>query len=743
MRATATFPPRKQSLDYATSRPDLSHPLRLEISPETTPRRGSDTSAHENLLETYSGLLEELTDLMEESTKRSSLQLPPLVGNTTATTAMHNPKQALTQLRDMLKKMPTPLSNTPTLRSAVSPVTPQPVTTPQHSGTPKESWWHHHHNLAPPPNPPVLPAPSSQLTTTAKEIKKTTSTVIPPRSLSLPHNQPAPFNKGYKDSDMCTLDDGSEYYQIYTIGRNADDRGESVWSSVIESLDLTGLEMSPDGMDNDELVIGMIEAGGGDKVGQRLLWGLVGQGSQCSLCGVDAHRECVAAHPNAKCDAVRESVTRQPIEQQPTLLEDFAAQTVISAASKQRQTELQNPPLDLVFTTPKNTLNFVSRLTQVVDAFEAVENLLCWKDSSKTVLAMAACSVVCLFPSVLTIAPQLMILSYLVSAYFIKAKYEATLKNNPPTTPTTPTSTLNQSAAYLRNLQFIQNQMGLFVQTHDALESAIRDFQTYTDTHPSQTLQLLVASSFLSIATVYYIPIRFLLLASILLIFSLNSIYFRAILTTLPPHLFKSLTTRVDILREGIHAAAASPAGADSLVHVSLWENQRWWAGLGWIPHLFGSERSPWSDESGNIARPHKDVYVLPTDTGVGTWTWIDLEWTLDFEWGNVDLKEGWLYSNHVWEEGGANVRLGSVTRRRCWVRRMRFVPAFGVQVVAKMLPGLGTPLGVPLGGTGGDGDASFAGPSGSGMTKRTSLKVRLEGVGQESVASSGDKKKQ
>ncbi|KAJ3176516.1 peroxisome- protein [Geranomyces variabilis] len=99
-------------------------------------------------------------------------------------------------------------------------------------------------------------------------------------------------------------------------------------------------------------------------------------------------------------------------------------------------------------------------------------------------------------------------------------------------------------------------------------------------------------------------------------------------------------------------------------VTVSLFENQRWWAGPGWIAHLLSQERTPWSDAAGTVAYPPPTEYQVPQG-----WAWVD-DWRIDGEWFATD-SEGWVYSDHKWMMPTPHAGLNSLTRRRRWVRTM------------------------------------------------------------------------
>ncbi|KAJ2883833.1 Peroxisome size and maintenance regulator [Coemansia asiatica] len=105
---------------------------------------------------------------------------------------------------------------------------------------------------------------------------------------------------------------------------------------------------------------------------------------------------------------------------------------------------------------------------------------------------------------------------------------------------------------------------------------------------------------------------------------------------------------------------------------VSVFENQRWWLGFGWIPRLGGSERAKWSDESGR--RSFASLSDFMPDDG---YVWADDAggWEIDRVWAlpvHTD-DEGWVYTDNFWKRPSSTAStVSSYTRRRKWVRRMR-----------------------------------------------------------------------
>ncbi|KAJ3326406.1 peroxisome- protein [Blyttiomyces sp. JEL0837] len=368
-----------------------------------------------------------------------------------------------------------------------------------------------------------------------------------------------------------------------------------------------------------------------------------------------------------------------PQQQKATLMTDVIAAAAASGINPEDDAMKKDtePPLNLLTTTPRNFTRFVTRLTPVVDIFDGVTDVLSWKEPAKTLVALFSFILICLYPSVFIILPQTVLLYIISRNYYQKTKLEVVGPSNASGPSITATS-----SEYLRNMQFIQNQMGLFCDVH-AAASKLGTWLDWSDEDRTlKVVQLALASSILVLAGVHFVPLNLIILAVGLFAFSANTALFRAASTTLPPALLKGIKERVDSIREGIVAATLAPGG--TVITVVLFENQRWWAGLGWIPHLLRTERAPWSDETGNIQRPPKEMFELPTNE-TGTWTWVDPEWVIDMDWAEVD-ECGWQYSDHLWSLAKGKANLGSLTRRRAWMRKMSFVPNPVVGGVAKIV---------------------------------------------------------
>ncbi|KAJ3020360.1 peroxisome- protein [Thoreauomyces humboldtii] len=134
-------------------------------------------------------------------------------------------------------------------------------------------------------------------------------------------------------------------------------------------------------------------------------------------------------------------------------------------------------------------------------------------------------------------------------------------------------------------------------------------------------------------------------------------------------------------------------------------ENQRWWVGVGWVPHLLPTERGAWTDHAGQKNLP-KSGFDLPefrqsqleNVTGAATsddqsssasspapdlpldtnghryaWDW-DGPWHIDMYGsanGTTD-DDGWEYGDNFWTGWKRRKTLKRVVRRRRWVRLAR-----------------------------------------------------------------------
>jgi len=126
-----------------------------------------------------------------------------------------------------------------------------------------------------------------------------------------------------------------------------------------------------------------------------------------------------------------------------------------------------------------------------------------------------------------------------------------------------------------------------------------------------------------------------------------------------------------------------------------VYENQRRWLGLGWIPYLFPSERAPWTDEHLNPSDP-KDSFALPeVDNNSAEWRWAPgSEWKVEGSGkGKASANgDGWIFYDNKWNDGRRQDGWGRYTRRRKWYRDAELVEVAGIPEIdssqATLVPG-------------------------------------------------------
>ncbi|TPX56862.1 hypothetical protein SpCBS45565_g08325 [Spizellomyces sp. 'palustris'] len=131
------------------------------------------------------------------------------------------------------------------------------------------------------------------------------------------------------------------------------------------------------------------------------------------------------------------------------------------------------------------------------------------------------------------------------------------------------------------------------------------------------------------------------------------------------------------------------------ILSFETYENQRWWVGVGWVPHLLPTERGAWTDHTGTKPLP-KASFDLPEfrrdqlaqmnikigSDDSGTEFGLDLEhkryaWDWDGPWqvdmyGSTTDEDGWEYGDNFWGGWKNRKTLKRVVRRRRWVRLAR-----------------------------------------------------------------------
>ncbi|KAI8384830.1 uncharacterized protein BYT42DRAFT_592880 [Radiomyces spectabilis] len=101
----------------------------------------------------------------------------------------------------------------------------------------------------------------------------------------------------------------------------------------------------------------------------------------------------------------------------------------------------------------------------------------------------------------------------------------------------------------------------------------------------------------------------------------------------------------LELVQTVVELVYRKPVAERKTMEISIYENQRWWAGSGYTPQLLRSERKSWSNITGTEPFPNKDEMPPPP-----SYEWADDGWKVDTTgpWADDLLDMG----KHFWMMG-------------------------------------------------------------------------------------------
>ena len=452
----------------------------------------------------------------------------------------------------------------------------------------------------------------------------------------------------------------------------------------------------------------------------QFIWGLDSQGDQCTGCGYKAHKKCsplvsTPCHPvkqqhadirlindkdeafeeGSECETISSSTVSSPSSlktlqnkevaapredlQRGSVIADLFANAQSESKKLEQTVKDISPPLTLSLML-KNNSRYVQRQAPFIKATDTIVAIVNWTNPLHTVCFLLGYVVVCSYPMLFAVLPQLAMLYVMFNSY----QQRVTSPAEPSVAIGMPPKITLTNAEYKANLQNIQNTMGHISDLYDA---GFALYQRLNWTDPELTMSMLygtVLSVFGSLLLFWWVPLnKVLLIIGVALLIG-NTAVFKAIHATLSPIVVQSIQSNVGIILDKV-VDARSQKSRETIINVSVFENQRWWVGVGFAPLLLHGERHAWSDETGAIPQPPKEMTQLPAQTETinmsdghkvinhQTWQWVDAEWQLDRTWNaEVDAPQGWVYSDNFWLNARRTPGAMSYTRRRKWTRAMK-----------------------------------------------------------------------
>ncbi|RCH91616.1 hypothetical protein CU098_002952 [Rhizopus stolonifer] len=429
---------------------------------------------------------------------------------------------------------------------------------------------------------------------------------------------------------------------------------------------------------------------------QGLLWGLVKQGLQCSGCGAVCHKQCEKAMPDCKQEKLIDNPVIYRKEETPATKSLRTLQQQLDIPAKETANQLSTEAIENVLVsaaihassdtsvshaylaslpplnpqnTAKNFSRFVSRCGPMFTFRDKVIMILSWDKPVDTWIALLIYCFVCLHPTLIVFLPHVVLCYMILVGY--QTRHINTKQSVPTPSPSSqpnstkrnhfaatffPTAFDETSPEYLKNMQNLQNMMGQLSDVYDILAAQSHFIDWSNERETMAVFQAVCVSCVPISLVVWCVPLNLLCLVAGV---------------KLMPQLQHMAQDQISWVSRWYHQIQDRLDEQEHIKEMSLYENQRWWSGSGFIPHMLPDERGLWSDMSGEIDYVPKEE--LPAPEG---YQWIQDNWTLDETgpWMDDMLgivivspeNGGWVYTDNEWKP----TKQEHVTRRRRWVRK-------------------------------------------------------------------------
>ncbi|CAI2169167.1 11485_t:CDS:2 [Funneliformis geosporum] len=230
------------------------------------------------------------------------------------------------------------------------------------------------------------------------------------------------------------------------------------------------------------------------------------------------------------------------------VIQDLIVSSVMNISnSSKSQSDSAHPPLNLN-TTTNNFRKFVQKCGFIFELQNAVEDIIMWKNTPNTLLSMVIFVYVCLYPQLLILLPLIGLLSILIS-YFQKRYPDGPnmnengkdgrkkgFRNTKHTDPYLPPE---NSVDYLKNMQNIQNLMGMISDGYDTVVPLLKHVDWSNGYETLKITQIVVVVlSFLSL-TVWIVPWRYIFIVVGLSVFIANTQFMKALIREISPILMQ------------------------------------------------------------------------------------------------------------------------------------------------------------------------------------------------------------
>jgi hypothetical protein len=260
-----------------------------------------------------------------------------------------------------------------------------------------------------------------------------------------------------------------------------------------------------------------------------------------------------------------------------SIVTELFAETQVQTRRLEKALKEANPELNMSLFLKQNN-RYTARQKPLIWLNETIIKLLTWHSVPNTMIFLLCYTLICLHPILLAILPQLVLLYLMVKLYHYRADYIMNQRSLPKPHIYGQPPKLSPTASEMKAaFQNIQNTMGQLSDVYDAGYNLYRMID-WSDPQTTQDILIkTVISMFGTLAIVSIVPINYIALVGGVGIFIANTAIFKAASLTLTPVLVKKLSRKVEDAKRIIQEARSK--GTDCIIEMSVYENQRWWAG--------------------------------------------------------------------------------------------------------------------------------------------------------------------
>ncbi|KAG0166664.1 hypothetical protein DFQ28_000854 [Apophysomyces sp. BC1034] len=391
----------------------------------------------------------------------------------------------------------------------------------------------------------------------------------------------------------------------------------------------------------------------------KLLWGLGRQGVQCT----DSEAESLSkftTSPRASLDLPRledrpkrsedmnssrtytndhpyfKSKTTPPVKAYRKSFKQHVQNTILATASM--ASAIESPPTSDAVLSPHTTAKAFSRLVARSRGLFYITttcyDIYAWRYPPLSILCVAGWIVQCLYPlSAVLIPPLFTVLLY---------RYAGT-RDVPASQVLLPRYD-EASPEYYANLERTQQTMLFLIRLYDNLVFHLQ----HLSLRPLAYKALFVVSTALSVL-LYYAG-RWIILG-LGLVLLLNKTWVGTSIEAMALFVLELAQTGMEVVQRIVLRQGYSEKKP---VEISVYENQRWWAGSGYTSQLLRSERTAWSNITGSEPLPLIDDMPPPPN-----YMWEDDHWRLDVTGPWIDDLLGIVMDGCIQIIGGKIPKIG------------------------------------------------------------------------------------